>query len=417
VALIDLTEQLDVAAFARKQPGVFPSRANRRRTVIEALETVAGRQQARLKPLVDRLVAEGSLGYAQPVAIVNRLIVEGTPAGLTALSASQEIARITSDWTSERGATRALETDPAGPLGDTFRSWAVDGIHADRLWERGFDGHGVVVAAIDTGAYEAHEQLAGRRLAGDRGWFDPVNGSTTGSDQHGHGTSVLSQAVGANPGGRVMGVAPGATWAVALGNWRNFYSRSRMTLAADWMLRVAKPDVLINAWSHDESPCCPFDVPFIAAWRASGIFVVFPAGNAGPAASSGESPAQLPDVFSVGALVLAGGPGRTSSRGPSRCGSAAFPSLAAPGDDLPAAALGQPRAYARGSGTSLAAGLTGGAAALLLQAVPEATPEQIEDALLRSARDVAPAGRDDATGAGAIDVEAALARLTAGPSR
>jgi subtilisin family serine protease len=75
------------------------------------------------------------------------------------------------------------------------------------------------------------------------------------------------------------------------------------------------------------------------------------------------------------------------------------------------AALGNPRAYLRGEGTSLSAGLVGGAAALLLQAEPATDPETLERVLVESARDVAPPGRDEATGAGAIDVGAALTRL------
>jgi subtilisin family serine protease len=310
--------------------------------------------------------------------------------------------------------------ESAAPTGSSFRSWAIDAMKADRLWRQGLDGSGVVVATIDTGAFEAHEQLRGHRVPGERGWFDPVEGSAIATDRHGHGTGVLSQAVGENPDGRVVGVAPGARWAAALGNWKNFYSRSRMTLAADWVLRVARPDILVNAWSHDEGACIEFDRPFIDAWKASGIFVVFPAGNSGPLAATGESPAQLagifPDggaVFSVAALLASGETYPQSSRGPSRCGSPAFPTLAAPGADLPIAAQSGPTAYLRGDGTSLSAGLVGGAAALLLQAAPETDPETLERVLRESARDVGPAGRDDATGAGAIDLPAALLLLRA----
>jgi len=420
VALVDLSEQLDLKAYARRLRASSLSKAKTRAAIVGALELVASRQQARLRPLLDGLMAEGAIGEVRPVAVVNRVVVEGTAAGLLAIAGSDEVAAIRPDWTSERTASRAGEipVGPGEPLGVSFRSWAIDAMKADRLWRRGFDGTGVVVAIIDTGAFEAHEQLRERRVPGDRGWFDPVEASSLASDRHGHGTGVLSQAVGANPDGRVLGIAPGARWAAALGNWRNFYSRSRMTLAADWVLRVARPDVLINAWSHEEGDCNDFDRPFIDAWKASGIFVVFPAGNGGPGRATGESPAQLSGIFprggapfSVAGLALTGSPDPLSSRGPSRCGSPAFPTLAAPGADLPMASAGAPRGYLRGGGTSLSAGLLGGAAALLLQAAPETNPETLERALVKTARDVAPHGRDDATGAGAVDLEAALALL------
>jgi len=422
VALVDLTEQLDLRAFARQLRKGSASKAETREAVVHGLESVAARQQARLRPLLDRLVASGSVGNVHPVAVVNRVVVEGTADGLLAIGSSDEVAAVLPDWTSERGAssTGDLPGDAAALSGFSFRSWAIDAMKADRLWRLGFDGTGVIVATIDTGAFEAHEQLRGHRVPGERGWFDPVEGSTVASDRHGHGTGVLSQAVGENPDGRVVGVAPGAQWAAALGNWKNFYSRSRMTLAADWVLRVARPDVLVNAWSHDEGECNDFDRPFIDAWKASGIFVVFPAGNAGPQPATGESPAQLGGifpsggaVFSVAALLESGETYPLSSRGPSRCGSVAFPTLAAPGADLPMAGPGGPAAYVRGEGTSLSAGLIGGAAALLLQAAPETDPETLERVLMKSTRDVASQGRDDATGAGAVDLPAALALLLA----
>jgi subtilisin family serine protease len=420
VALVDLTEQLDLKLFARRLRGESLSKSERRAAIVAAFETVAARQQARLRPLLDRLVAEGVIAGVRPVAIVNRVIVEGTAEGLLALGSSAEVAVVRPDWTSERADSRSVEVpaDSEAPLGETFTSWAIAALKADRLWRLGYDGTGVTVATIDTGAFEAHEQLRERRVPGERGWFDPVEGSSVASDRHGHGTGVLSQAVGGNPNGRVMGIAPGAHWAAALGNWGNFYSRSRMTLAADWILRVARPDVVVNAWSHDEGECNDFDRPFIDAWKASGIFVVFPAGNAGPGPASGESPAQLWGIFpgsaaafSVAALAESGTPYARSSRGPSRCGSPGFPTLAAPGAGLPAASSAGPKSYVRGDGTSLSAGLVGGAAALLLQAAPETDPDTLERVLVRSTQDVAPPGRDDATGAGAIDLESALVLL------
>lgn len=419
VVLVDLTEKADLAKAVREAAGRSGLRESRRQAVIAALEGVAGRQQARLRPLLDRLEAGGAVTYVKPVAIVNRIVVEGTAAAIGELARSRDVARILPEWTSERGHGASVESGlpPERPAwGDTFRSWAVDAMKAGRLWDAGLDGTGRVVASIDTGALEAHEQLRGRRLPGSRGWLDPIDGSPAASDSHGHGTAVLSQAVGGNPAGRIVGIAPGARWASALGNWKNYYSRVRMTLAADWVLREARPDVLVNAWSHDEGDCNEFDRPFIDAWKASGIFVVFPAGNAGPGEATGESPAQLAGVFpgggpvfSVAALARTGSVHAISSRGPSRCGSPAFPSLAAPGAELPTASSSGPREYLSGDGTSLSSGLVGGAAALLLQADPDLMPEDLERILLDSAADVAPPGRDDASGAGRVDLERALA--------
>jgi bacillopeptidase F len=321
------------------------------------------------------------------------------------------VSRIAPEWTSERrGGNTTVASGPSVP-GEKFESWAIAAMGVEELWERGLDGSGVIVATIDTGAYGAHEQLRGRQLPDGRGWFDPVSGSTSPHDSHGHGTGVLSVAVGGNPEGRVIGIAPGASWACALGNWKNFYSRWRMTEAADWVLRVARPDVLINAWSDDISECSTFNLAFINAWKAAEIFVVFSAGNAGPAPSTGEAPASLtgtfPEggpVFSVAALMPGGDVAETSSRGPSRCGSTTFPSVGAPGSQLPMAARGRPTAYTVGGGTSLAAGLVGGAAALILQADPELSPHEVEAVLLRTARPLPSPEGSNAIGAGGVDL-------------
>ena len=421
-AIVDLTEQVDLSVLSRMLREQPRSKSERRAAVIATLERVADRQQARLRPEIERLKADGVIDYVRPVAIVNRLLVEASASGLLALAESPEVAAILPDWTSERDGGRG-ESDSAESSAEIHESWAVSAMGIEALWDRGLDGSGVVVATIDTGAYGEHEQLRERMLGEGRGWYDPVQARPTPYDSHGHGTSVLSVAVGSNPSGRVIGVAPGAQWAAALGNWKNFYSRWRMTEAADWILRVARPDVLINAWSNDRSECSDFDLPFINAWKAAEIFVVFPAGNAGPDPASGEAPASLtgtlPDggpVFSVAALLPGGEVDPTSSRGPSRCGSQVFPSLAAPGANLPFAALGRPTAYAVGGGTSLAAGLVGGAAALILQADPELSPAEVERILLETARPLPPPNDPDTTGAGGVDLRSLPERTGAPPA-
>ena len=63
----------------------------------------------------------------------------------------------------------------------------------------------------------------------------------------------------------------------------------------------------------------------------------------------------------------------------------------------------------RGSGTSQAAAVVSGAAALLLQAYPQLTPDQVKTALVSTAEEVTRADALDA-GAGQLDVHAALER-------
>lgn len=414
--LVDLSRQIDHEAlriFIRNDPRV---RKDRRGDVIDLYREIAENQQRSLIPWLENARENGLITYWKSIVIVNRLIVEGSAEGLRALARRPEVARIRPDWSSDQ---RSGRQDPSSTrLGESFTSWALDAMGVPVLWDAGYRGKGVRVAAIDTGVAGGHEQFIGRMAEDDRGWFDPVEGRKQPWDSQRHGTGVLSVAVGGNPKERVIGVAPEATWSAALGNYNNFYSRVRMTLAADWIFRVSRPDVLINAWSHAEGACTDFDLPFIDAWKASGIFVIFPAGNGGPRAGSGESPAQLrttfPDnspVFSVGGLTPGGDVYRLSSRGPSQCGEGGFPLIAVPGEDLPHAfPLGE-NGYLKSGGTSFAAGLLGGAAALLLQAAPDLEPWELEALLIKTARDLRPEGTDADSGAGSIDLEAAFLQL------
>lgn len=73
-----------------------------------------------------------------------------------------------------------------------------------------------------------------------------------------------------------------------------------------------------------------------------------------------------------------------------------------------AAFVGEDRRYYRASGTSFAAPLVSGTAALILAHRPELRPEQVVRMLLQSARDIDVPGRDQYSGYGLLDARAAL---------
>lgn len=96
-----------------------------------------------------------------------------------------------------------------------------------------------------------------------------------------------------------------------------------------------------------------------------------------------------------------------------RCGVAAAWCVFAPGggDDQTNEGIRSVQAsggYVRLSGTSMAAPHVTGVAALLIEAFPDLTPEQIVDLILVSAVDMGPPGVDAAFGHGFVSVERAL---------
>jgi Subtilisin-like serine proteases len=80
-------------------------------------------------------------------------------------------------------------------------------IGAPAAWDKGYDGKGVKVAALDTGTDSHHPDLAGR--VGASRSFVP---DETTEDGHGHGTHTASTVggSGAASDGAEKGVAPGA---------------------------------------------------------------------------------------------------------------------------------------------------------------------------------------------------------------
>jgi serine protease AprX len=157
------------------------------------------------------------------------------------------------------------------------------------------------------------------------------------------------------------------------------------------------------------------------AWL-SGIVVVVSAGNGGASLGHLTDPAIDPYVIAVGADDYHGSTSTTDDTIPSFSGlgdGARSPDLVAPGVHVQS--LRDPGSYVdqtygatglinyrffRGSGTSQAAAVVSGSAALLIQEHPAWTPDQIKDALVDTATPL-PGVSSEAQGAGLINLQAA----------
>ena len=164
----------------------------------------------------------------------------------------------------------------------------------------------------------------------------------------------------------------------------------------------------------------PLDAAVEYAWQ-KGIVVVAASGNRGNTADAVQyAPANDPYVISVGGIDETGNNGKGSRADWSSTGRTqdgiAKPEVMAPGAHIvsvlapssafatlcPNCAIGG--AYFKAGGTSMAAPVVSGAAALLLQARPTLTPDQVKALLMGT--DKAVSGGDN--GAGVIDVERAV---------
>jgi serine protease AprX len=266
-------------------------------------------------------------------------------------------------------------------------------------WNAGFNGEGVGIAVIDSGVTPSPDfgaRLVQVRLDGQTGSLD---------DEIGHGTLVAGVAAGESTDGRFIGIAPGATVYAINVNRPEGVRTSDVVTALKWVfdnahtynIRVVNLSLGETVTSsYKESP---LDLALERLW-ASGVFVDVAAGNRGKDQID-YAPANDPLVFTVGAFDTMGtsGPGDDtialwSSSGKTMDGFAK-PELVAPGRhiastlasgssyDATAPAVNRvATGYVSANGTSFAAPQVAGAAAIILQAHPAYSPDNVKWALL-----------------------------------
>jgi len=317
------------------------------------------------------------------------------------------------------------EDDLAPPNG----AWR-EAIGLDRISGR-LDGSGVTVAVIDTGVSrtaDLEESILARiDLTPDR----------DGEDRYGHGTHMIGIIAGDGgaSAGRWAGVAPGSdVISIKVGGWDGATDVSAVIAGIQWA--VSHRDrygirVLNLSFGTDGSQSAlidPLDRAVERAWEA-GILVVTSAGNRGPSDGTVSKPADDRSVLTVGASDVHGTPtidddtvATFSSRGPTQDG-AQKPDLVAPGITVvasraPGSTIDTFRPegrvdgdYFKGTGTSQAAAIVSGVAALPFEADPGLTPDEAKAVLIETARRLP---RQAGSGAGQVDAAAAVSLVESG---
>lgn len=299
---------------------------------------------------------------------------------------------------------RDAVTVPTNLLLAAKAGWNIAAVQAPEVWARGYSGQGVVVASMDTGADLSHPDLSSKWRGGSNSWFDPHGEQSSPYDATGHGT----QALGVMAGGPGISVAPNVRWiSTRLFNSQGRASMSDIHLVFQWLLdpdgdpaTLDAPDVVNASWAlsgRGVGSCILEFSDDIHVLRSAGIAVVFAAGNDGPLPGTSNSPGNNPGVVSVGAVDRDLEVSRQTSRGPSNCAGAAFPTLVAPGVNVRTADLshGGQLSYTTVSGSSLAAPHVSGVLALLAGAFPTASVDELETALVQGAQVLKPVPESD----------------------
>src|SRR3954451_19442930 len=148
--------------------------------------------------------------------------------------------------------------------------------------------------------------------------------------------------------------------------------------------------VSISLGSHGAPGNCDDPLSSAAprlATSSTALFVIA-AGNTGSANNTVTAPGCAPAVLTVGAVDRQDVPAWFSSRGPTAVDHYLKPELSAPGVGISAARSGGrgDNAYVAMSGTSMATPHVAGAAAIVKQAHPSWTGQQLKAALVSSAK-------------------------------
>jgi len=304
---------------------------------------------------------------------------------------------------------------PAAHAADAAReqdSWSNDQARVPGAQAAGRDGEGALVAVLDTWVDRAHPDFEGRVLEG----ADCIGGTCRAgqrTDSCDHGThvagTVASSSYGVAPRARVLpvrvlafekasgdcvgrpaDVAAGIRWAVVQGA-----QVINLSLGADAQ-RIATDSAIPQA--VDDA-------------AEAGALVVFSAGN---------DDLPVADTYGGRALIVAatGPDGQLASYSQHGRGI----SLAAPGGDpaVPGSctqadcvtSLYPHGGYAVAAGTSMAAPLVSGVAALLLGQDPTRTPQQVARRLRSTARPLEDAGAGTVDATAALGVRPAVPRST-----
>lgn len=401
-------------------------------------------------PALKRVVDEAGGHVLADYSRLDMMLVAG-PTSLTALLRHTEgVAATAPDaavplLSDDAGHSDASDDDGAaepqpGSLANVTRFTG-----ATTLWRRGLTGAGIDIAVIDTGVTPVRG-LRGvdKVVVGPDLSFDSQTAGAQHLDGYGHGTAMAGIIAGregraadgvtyARRADRFYGMAPDARLvSIKAGDANGAVDVSQLIAAISWVteygddfgLNVRVLNLSLGLDSAADPLLDPLSWAAERAWLA-GVVVVASAGNGGESGAGLASPAYNPRVLAVGASDPRGTadpaddtvPGFSAIGGgsvaPDRSPDVVAPgvgivSLASPGSTLsqtfPAARVAD--GLLRGSGTSQAAAVVSGAAALLLQQRPELSPDQVKE-LLRSTATPLPAVDAQAQGAGTIDLVAA----------
>lgn len=282
-------------------------------------------------------------------------------------------------------------------------------------------GAGESIAIIDSGVDYNHPALGGGFGPGHKviAGYDFVDNDADPMDGMGHGTGlagVIAASTYTFAGEQYQGLAPGVSIIALRTETEKGNDSRRVEEALQWVIdhRAQYNIVAVNLSIGTGDYSSPVSLqPYgdeLATLASEGVFIAAASGNNGPQSPPAvEYPAADPNAFAIGSVDASGHISGFTERSNQL-------DLLAPGEDVPAIYYnpdtGQ-HIYLQATGTSFATPYAAAAAALLKQANPSLTPDQI----LKVLQDTGSPVRDSTTGLtfSLLNIDAALRQVTGGP--
>lgn len=301
------------------------------------------------------------------------------------------------------------------------RSRTLAPINASSAYARGADGTGVVIAIIDSEFDETHPEYTGRiHPASQRLFSSGIALPSTG--ERNHGTGVANVALGAKNDIGTHGVAYDAT-IMGLGiaprgvdsqiSNGNIIAEA-LAYAADNGARIANMSYSSTAGPSYSGPNSTYNAAYNKV-IANDMLLTVAAGNSGggdPSTAPSHDPVYKP-ALAPHMIVAVGLDTNTGSiaSGSDRCGLAQDWCMAAPAWDIAVMSYDRGdrnRVYSPAAGTSYAAPVIAGAAALVMETWPTMTAPQVQALLFASADDAGLPGVDGTYGHGILNLARAF---------
>lgn len=434
--LIDLENQLRRGRATRKE---------RHRRVVQALKLESARSQATLVEFLSAERGKGKVKSYRAFWIANIVAVTTTASRVAELAARPDVGRVLenrviklSGGKVKEGGKTATASSGETLLADNGKifNWALEKMNVRPLWARGLTGRGILVGNIDSGVDGNHPALASKwrgahGATATESWFDPISGSSFPFDDDSgtHGTGTMGCMLGQS-GADTVGVAPDAQWIAAKAFEPGMPGDSeKIILCLQWMADPDGdpatvddvPDILNLSFGDKSTTSCVTTFwESLNNLKALGVTPIVASGNLNDHGTKIAAPGNSPDFFAVTAVDSLNQYASHSMPGPSFCAPNIIkPDIVAPGHQV-RLAKGETQfsaaTYHYNNGSSFACPLVSGVAALVRQANPELTPDEVYEVLRGSATDLGVAGPDTLFGYGAINADSAVA-LAGTPSR